>query len=949
MRNQRAVYSMVLALLLPVTLGLACVKRNWDFCSPSAPCKTGYICTEDWRCMLPDGGSDGLVPVDGHGTAVAAEGGLDGPAPTGTDGPGGTAPGPDAVDSAGSTVPDAAPSTPGIDAAGGAGGSSGGPDAASDVLPAPSDAPSLLTLGSPCSVGNACASGICADAVCCDKDCIGCNACAQALTGQPSGTCAPVISGKNAHNFCKDETTTKKCGNDGTCDGAGACRNASTSVVCTDSSCNGSVYTPVSTCDGKGACVAVKTQDCAPFLCAQTGCSKTCTTAADCDSTTSYCDTVAKTCAAKLSNGRPASSGSQCTSGVVADGVCCDKACTGCSACTRALNGQTDGQCLPVPAGQTAHNACAASNVPCGLTGMCDGAGSCQFGARATPCGSTCTGSTLTPKTCDGAGACVSGTSRTCDNSAACDGDVCGAKKTAGATCTTGTDCASGKCVDNMAGTSKICCSSACSGTCQACNSDGSGCTTKNAGAADSACGTSASCQTGTCQSGGTCQQAAAGTNCATNLYCTGSGQCTCQAGGPCQPIAACMQGAYSCFTGAQVCNPTVAWGTNHSCGPGQSCSGKTKTLAQNCNGSGQCPAPSAETCLYRCNSQGTDCDNTNYCSPNPCLNGGTCTNTTSTYTCTCAGGWGGSNCATKLFEGLGMLPDPYAVSSYARGVSADGSTVVGEGYGSYEETSLGFKWTTATGMTDLRYSGNVDTAADAISAFGIVGHNQFTTEVAIVWIGSTDYNLKDLNSYGSEAIAVSDNGVIVGGAFNSNHAIGTAVRWASLAAEPMALDVSGSHGVSRALGVSSDGGVVVGETADGAFRWTAAGLTILPGTGSSAKAVSANGSITVGSSSNSPVRWTGTAGPMLLGTGNGQALAVNGDGTVIVGTTPNGAFIWDNTNGRRLLATVLTTAGANLSGWTMDVATSVSSDGKVIVGYGGHLGTTEAWIARLP
>jgi uncharacterized membrane protein len=295
------------------------------------------------------------------------------------------------------------------------------------------------------------------------------------------------------------------------------------------------------------------------------------------------------------------------------------------------------------------------------------------------------------------------------------------------------------------------------------------------------------------------------------------------------------------------------------------------------------------------------------------------------------------------------MLPDPYAVSSYARGVSADGSTVVGEGYGSYEETSLGFKWTTATGMTDLRYSGNVDTAADAISAFGIVGHNQFTTEVAIVWIGSTDYNLKDLNSYGSEAIAVSDNGVIVGGAFNSNHAIGTAVRWASLAAEPMALDVSGSHGVSRALGVSSDGGVVVGETADGAFRWTAAGLTILPGTGSSAKAVSANGSITVGSSSNSPVRWTGTAGPMLLGTGNGQALAVNGDGTVIVGTTPNGAFIWDNTNGRRLLATVLTTAGANLSGWTMDVATSVSSDGKVIVGYGGHLGTTEAWIARLP
>jgi len=102
--------------------------------------------------MLPDGGSDGLVAVDSHDTAVAAEGGQDGPAPTATDGPGGTPPGPDAADSAGATVPDAAPSTPGIDAAGGAGGSSGGPDASPDGQAAPSDAPSLLTLGSPCSV-----------------------------------------------------------------------------------------------------------------------------------------------------------------------------------------------------------------------------------------------------------------------------------------------------------------------------------------------------------------------------------------------------------------------------------------------------------------------------------------------------------------------------------------------------------------------------------------------------------------------------------------------------------------------------------------------------------------------------------------------------------------------------------------------------------------------------
>ena len=666
MRNQRAVYSMVLALLLPVTLGLACVKRNWDFCSPSAPCKTGYICTEDWRCMLPDGGSDGLVAVDGHDTAVAAEGGLDGPAPTGTDGPGGAVPGPDAVDSAGATVPDAAPSTPGIDAAGGAGGSSGGPDAAPDVLLAPSDAPSLLTLGSPCSVSNACASGICADAVCCDKACTGCNACAQALTGQPSGTCAPVISGKNAHNFCKDETTTKKCGNDGTCDGAGACRNASTSVVCTDSSCNGSVYTPVSTCDGKGACVAVKTQDCAPFLCAQTGCSKTCVTATDCDDPTAYYCDANRTCAAKLSNGKTASSGSQCTSGVVADGVCCNKDCTGCSACTKALNGQSDGQCLPVPAGKAGHNTCTASNTTCGTTGLCDGSGKCQYGASGTGCGSTCTGSTLIPKTCDGAGACVSGTSSSCaPYVCAATGDVCGGKKALGGSCSSDSDCDSAKCEDNLAGTAKICCSANCS-TCQGCNSSGTGCTKKNTSAPDSACGTTAaSCQNGTCDNNGACAVTTgalcgAGPSCSAGVVTAAYG---CNSSGQCVPggQTTCSTGA--CNSAETGCSTGKALGT--SCSQGTECSSGfcagSVCCNRACNGAcEQCSAASLGQCTYKTGTQclaATSCANAAVCSgssgtcpsPTPKPSGTACGNmgcsgsTQSGATCNGAGSCGAS------------------------------------------------------------------------------------------------------------------------------------------------------------------------------------------------------------------------------------------------------------------------------------------------------------------
>jgi uncharacterized membrane protein len=80
--------------------------------------------------------------------------------------------------------------------------------------------------------------------------------------------------------------------------------------------------------------------------------------------------------------------------------------------------------------------------------------------------------------------------------------------------------------------------------------------------------------------------------------------------------------------------------------------------------------------------------------------------------------------------------------------------------------------------------------------------------------------------------------------------------------------------------------------------------------------------------------------------------LAVNSSGTVIVGFTglaTTDAFVWDATNGMRSLATVLTNAGADVSAWTLSQATGVSSNGKVIVGWGSHNGTEEAWIARLP
>ena len=109
------------------------------------------------------------------------------------------------------------PSSGGNGGGGSGSGGSGSGGAGGMVPDAAIDAPTLIPdgflpaiQGATCSANSDCASNVCSDGFCCDKTCTGCNACDQTLTGQPSGTCAPVTSGKNAHSFCKDETTTKK-------------------------------------------------------------------------------------------------------------------------------------------------------------------------------------------------------------------------------------------------------------------------------------------------------------------------------------------------------------------------------------------------------------------------------------------------------------------------------------------------------------------------------------------------------------------------------------------------------------------------------------------------------------------------------------------------------------------------------------------------------------------
>jgi len=242
-------------------------------------------------------------------------------------------------------------------------------------------------------------------------------------------------------------------------------------------------------------------------------------------------------------------------------------------------------------------------------------------------------------------------------------------------------------------------------------------------------------------------------------------------------------------------------------------------------------------------------------------------------------------------FQGLGDLPGG-SVQSYAYGVSADGSTIVGSSSSS-NGTPEAFRWTSASGMQPM---GDLTGGA-----------------------------------FASSALAVSASGSSIVGNGNSNSPSSStteAFRWTSATGMQGIGELSDGMFFSEAFGVSGDGSAIVGRSADAdgfkAFRWTSGGgmqnLGDLPG-----------------------------------GDVNTLAIAASFDGSIVVGFGSatgvlNQAFIWDPSNGTRNLQTVLVNDyGLDLSGWTLREAYGVSADGKTLVGWGNHGGNDEAFIASIP
>jgi hypothetical protein len=72
------------------------------------------------------------------------------------------------------------------------------------------------------------------------------------------------------------------CGNDGTCNGAGACRLYVTGTQCVAPACSVSTFTPARTCNGTGTCQTVSNSGCSPYACGTGACRTSCTGNADC-------------------------------------------------------------------------------------------------------------------------------------------------------------------------------------------------------------------------------------------------------------------------------------------------------------------------------------------------------------------------------------------------------------------------------------------------------------------------------------------------------------------------------------------------------------------------------------------------------------------------------------------------------------------------------------------
>ena len=525
--------------------------------------------------------------------------------------------------------------------------------------------------GETCNDEFECLSDECVDGYCCDTSCeAGCHSCALdgtigTCTVVPANTdpedecvlcevcdgdvtCVPVVAGDDPEDDCEQDPVAT-CDEDGTCDGASACRLWIPDSICIPQFCSNGVEHSNDLCDGIGECLDQGTSVCTPYVCddAAVDCLEMCTETDDCVGT-HWCD--APNCVLKKVIGSPCNADVECASDYCVDGVCCNNQCDGaCENCNIAGQGgicsfhgnMTDpeddcgtcklcnggGACNPTLAGFDSKDDCQYfSSSTCQLNGYCDGLGECDYWDETTICGvQACTGSTLSNTDyCDGEGMClVAGTESCCPytcgngtdacrNSCSsddhccvgnyCHGASCVEKKADGGACANDNECDSGFCVDGY------CCNEACDGDCRSCSSAGNEgtCTNYNANAdPEYECGL---CRV--CNGAGGCKSSIIGTD--VKNQCPQSLEQSCGLNGTCDGAGAC-----DFWNTATVCVEQV-------------CNGSTLSNADMCDGWGSCEDNGDDSCCpYACNAAGaacrTGCSQDFHCCTDSYCNSGSC------------------------------------------------------------------------------------------------------------------------------------------------------------------------------------------------------------------------------------------------------------------------------------------------------------------------------------
>ena len=302
--------------------------------------------------------------------------------------------------------------------------------------------------------------------------------------------------------------------------------------------------------------------------------------------------------------------------------------------------------------------------------------------------------------------------------------------------------------------------------------------------------------------------------------------------------------------------------------------------------------------------------------------------------------------------HGLGFLTG-FEPNGAAKGVSGDGSVIVGWSGGPVPNTSIiehhAFRWTSAGGMQDLGdFAGGPDlsdAAGVTVDGDAVVGTGRYLDPIdsspmarAYVWTAAT--GMVDLGVLPSAVVHTSVGGAITRDALGDLVAVG---------------------------GAGGTGGIE-------AFRWTAAGglvgLGYVPGQAGGlcvATAVTGDGEAIAGAcdvgSGRHAFLWTSASGMVDLGDlpGGSDFSVAHGVGygpageILVVGSasTSSGprAFIWDLTNGMRVLQDVLVNdyGLTDASGWTLTNASAITPDGLVIVGSGfDDSAQSQGWVASL-